>query len=279
LITAQAVIEFRRCLVQALDVKDSQLLQIPHIDQTLLRELQRGKKKANTVAEFLATPKEERKGRLSPAQQLDVEEFGIHFPDIEISAHVEVDGEDEVSAGDVAQVVITMTRKHLKEGEAQGPVHAPFFPKEKFDVWYLFLMFQFAGMASPRLLGSDRLISPERQVTSKMMFEVPPKGSYTFQLYAMSDSYAGLDVKLDVNFTVVDAVVREYKIHSDDLKLEGMSMIQQMLGMQEDEEDDDSDEDKAAKANSAEANKTAAEEKKAPANKDSDSDSSDTDSD
>merc|ERR1719389_1117197 len=89
LVTAQAVIEFRRCLVQALDVKDSQLLQIPHIDQGLLKELQRGKKRANTVQEFLATPKEERKGRLTPAQQLDVEEFGLHFPDVEITAHVE----------------------------------------------------------------------------------------------------------------------------------------------------------------------------------------------
>ena len=28
----------------------------------------------------------------------------------------------EVAAGDVAQVVITLTRKHLQEGEAQGPV-------------------------------------------------------------------------------------------------------------------------------------------------------------
>lgn len=281
LITAQAVIEFRRCLVQAMDVKDSQLLQIPHINQDLLRELQRGKKKANTVKEFIETPKEERKGRLSPAQQLDVEEFGRHFPDVEISAHVEVDGEDEVAAGDVAQVVITLTRKHLQEGEAQGPVHAPFFPKEKFDVWYLFLMFQFAGMQTPRLLGSDRLTSAERTVTSKMMFEVPPKGDYTFQLHAMSDSYAGLDVKLDVKFTVVDAVVREYKIHSDDLKLEGLSMMQQMLGMQEEEEDEDSDEDGAAKANGKEPEKSDAEEKKEKAkpDKDSDSSSSDTDSD
>merc|ERR1712070_1270218 len=112
-----------------------------------------------------------------------------------------------------------------------------------------------------------------------MMFEVPPKGNYTFQLHAMSDSYAGPDVKLDVNFTVVDAIVREYKIHADDLKLEGMSMIQQMLGMQE-EEEDESDEDDAAKKNGEETEKSADAEKKAPAKKDdTDSDSSDTDSD
>merc|ERR1719261_191434 len=82
LVTAQAVIEFRRCLVQALDVKDSQLLQIPHVDQQVLRELQRGKKKVNTVADFFAVPKEERKGRLSPEQQLDVQAFGEHLPQV-----------------------------------------------------------------------------------------------------------------------------------------------------------------------------------------------------
>merc|ERR1719420_1234369 len=60
LITAQSVIEFRRCLVQALDVKDSQLLQIPHVDQNVLREVVRGKKKVNTVQEYLAPPAEER---------------------------------------------------------------------------------------------------------------------------------------------------------------------------------------------------------------------------
>jgi translocation protein SEC63 len=136
-------------------------------------------------------------------------------------------------------------------------------------------------MQTPRLLGSDRLTSAERTVTSKMMFEVPPKGDYTFQLHAMSDSYAGQDVKLDVKFTVVDAVVREYKIHSDDLKLEGLSMMQQMLGMQEEEEEEDSDEDGAAKANGKEPEKSDAEEKKEKAkpDKDSDSSSSDTDSD
>merc|ERR1719506_354513 len=102
LITAQSVIEFRRCLVQALDVKDSQLLQIPHVDQQVLRELQRGKKKVNTIADFFAVPKEERKGRLNPEQQLDVQAFGEHLPDVNFECVVSVDDEDEICAGDVA---------------------------------------------------------------------------------------------------------------------------------------------------------------------------------
>ena len=34
-----------------------------------------------------------------------------------------------------AEVHITLTRPNLAEGEACGPVHAPFFPHEKFEVW------------------------------------------------------------------------------------------------------------------------------------------------
>ena len=35
----------------------------------MLRELQRGKKKVNTIADFFAVPKEERKGRLTPESE------------------------------------------------------------------------------------------------------------------------------------------------------------------------------------------------------------------
>jgi len=264
LITAQSVIEFRRCLVQALDVKDSQLLQIPHVDQQVLRELQRGKKKVNTIADFFAVPKEERKGRLTPEQQLDVQAFGEHLPDVNFECVVSVDDEDEICAGDVAAVHITLTRPNLAEGEASGPVHAPYFPHEKFEVWYVFVTFQFPGMAMPRLLGSDRISSQEREAKTKIHFEVPSKGTYSFQFLAMCDSYAGIDVKQEITFTVQDAAASEYRIHKDDQKLESMSMIQQMLGVQE-EEEDESDEDEKAKE----------EEKK---KKKDDSDSSDTES-
>merc|ERR1719262_1568764 len=53
-ITAQAMIEFRRCLVQALDVKSSSLLQIPHFSEEILRHCHKGKNAISGLNEFLS---------------------------------------------------------------------------------------------------------------------------------------------------------------------------------------------------------------------------------
>merc|ERR1719211_786612 len=61
--TAQAMIEFRRCLVQALDVKSSQLLQVPHFTKDSLSKDASERKGINTM---------------EPQQALDVEAFCNH---------------------------------------------------------------------------------------------------------------------------------------------------------------------------------------------------------
>merc|ERR1719330_952225 len=68
--TAQAMIEFRRCLVQALDVKSSQLLQIPHFNEEILKHCHRGKKAVSSLSEFLSKDPEQRKGlaKMDPQQ-------------------------------------------------------------------------------------------------------------------------------------------------------------------------------------------------------------------
>merc|ERR1719192_1629747 len=60
--TAQAMIEFRRSLVQALDVKTSQLLQIPHFNEEILKHCHRGKNAVSTLSAFLLKDPEQRKG-------------------------------------------------------------------------------------------------------------------------------------------------------------------------------------------------------------------------
>merc|ERR1712190_682470 len=59
--TAQAMIDFRRSLVQALDVKSSQLLQIPHFDEEILKHCHRGKHSVSTLGDFLSRDTETRK--------------------------------------------------------------------------------------------------------------------------------------------------------------------------------------------------------------------------
>jgi len=50
--TAQAMIEFRRCLVQGLDVKGAQLLQIPHFNEETLKHAHRGKNAVSSLSDF-----------------------------------------------------------------------------------------------------------------------------------------------------------------------------------------------------------------------------------
>jgi translocation protein SEC63 len=131
--TAQAMIEFRRCLIQALDVKSSSLLQIPHFSEDVLRHCHRGKNAVAGLADFLSKDPAERKGTANmDAQQLqDIEAFVAHMSDVEVKAAVEVEDEEEIVIGDVCTVTASLLRKNLKEGECLGPVHAPFFPRAK----------------------------------------------------------------------------------------------------------------------------------------------------
>merc|ERR1719229_230209 len=90
--TAQAMIEFRRSLVQALDVKSSQLLQIPHFDEDILKHCHRGKHAVSTLDAFLSRDPEQRKGvaKMEAQQLADVEAFVSHISNMEIKAEVEV---------------------------------------------------------------------------------------------------------------------------------------------------------------------------------------------
>merc|ERR1712060_273314 len=78
--TAQAMIDFRRSLVQALDVKSSQLLQIPHFTEESIKHCHKGKNAVTTLPDFLSKDPEQRKGlsNMEPQQLLDIEAFACH---------------------------------------------------------------------------------------------------------------------------------------------------------------------------------------------------------
>merc|ERR1711988_486707 len=91
LVTAQCCIDFRRCLIQALDVSgDVELLQIPHFTHEILREVQRGKKKVMRIREWIDQPPDARKGLVGMdiQQMQDIQEFLNHFPRVELTYEV-----------------------------------------------------------------------------------------------------------------------------------------------------------------------------------------------
>jgi len=247
--TAQAMIEFRRGLVQALDWKSSQLLQVPHFNEDLIGHCKKGKKPIHTLHDFLNADPDMRKGlsKMDSQQLLDVEAFCTHVSDMELKAIVEVEDEKEIVVGDVATVEIQLTRKNLRDGQAVGPVHAPLFPEPKYEEWWLFLV---EAAPSTRIICFKRLRDTEKVVHEKLQFQVSRPGKHSLQLHALCDSYAGIDQKVDLNFNAMqeEEVKREVFVHPEDEDLDNQpTLFQQFMGELNHDEESEEEEEEAAK--------------------------------
>jgi len=244
--TAQAMIEFRRSLIQALDVKSSQLLQIPHFTEEVLKHCLRGKNAVGTLAEFLSKDAEQRKGlsKMDKNELADVEAFASHVSSIELKASIEVEDEEQIVAGDVATITAAIFRKNLRENEAIGPVHAPFFPEPKLEEWWLFLV---EAAPATRIISYERIWDTERIVEQKLRFHVSRPGKHNLVLHALCDSYAGIDQKVELNFDALqeDEVKREIVLHPEDEDLDLQpTLFQQFMGeLNVDEESEEEEEE------------------------------------
>mmetsp|Transcript_22756 Transcript_22756/g.58183 ORF Transcript_22756/g.58183 Transcript_22756/m.58183 type:complete len:672 (+) Transcript_22756:150-2165(+) len=252
--TAQAMIDFRRSLVQALDIKASSLLQVPHFTEEHIKHCKTGKNPVSSLDTFLKKEPEDRKGMasLEPEQVLDIEAFCEHVSHMELRATVEVEDETEIVVGDIATVTVQMKRNNLKEGETVGPVHAPLFPEPKYEEWWVFLV---EGSVS-RIIAFERVRSTERFIEEKMRFQLSRPGKHRLELHILCDSYAGLDQKVVLEFNVCHeddpAVKREIVVHKEDEDLDLQpTLFQQFMGdfggeeeSEEEEDDDDKDKDK-----------------------------------
>lgn len=243
--TAQAMIEFRRSLVQALDVKMSQLYQIPHFTEEILKHCHRGKNAVSSLLDFVSKDKEQRKGLsdMTEQQVLDVEAFCSHVSDMEVKASVDVEDEEAVAVGDIATVTVQMMRKNLKEGEAAGPVHAPLFPEQKYEEWWIFLV---EGMPSTKIIAFEKIKSTERFIEEKLRFPIHRPGKHKMDLHILCDSYAGLDKKVELNFNALseEEVKREIFVHKEDEDLDLQpTLFQQFMGDFGQEEESEEEED------------------------------------
>lgn len=278
--TAQATIEFRACLVQAMDVKAPQLLQIPHFTEDIIRKhCSRGKASVSKIQDYVSRDPDQRKGlsEMTPNQLADIEAFISHFSNVELKATVEVEDEVEMVVGDIATVTATLIRKNLKEGEAAGPVHAPYFPEPKFEEWWIFLC------DGTRIMSFERVRDPERVTEVKIRFQISRPGQYKFTLHAMCDSYHGLDQKADVSFVAKNEseVQREIIMHKEDEELDLMpTLFQQMMGELNRDEDSDEEEEETGKERTPMRQSLAKDEDEADTKEnESESDSSDSSSD
>lgn len=253
--TAQAMLDFRRCLVQALDCKSSQLLQIPHVTEEILPRFYAGR--VGNLMEFVEADAEQRKAilKFEPNEMLDVEAFVQHVGEIELKANLEVEDEGETVVGDVATVTVQLLRKHIGENEAIGPAHAPFFPEPKFEEWWFFLTApsdkekdKDKTTSATRIVHFERVLDRERFVEEKLRFQVTNAGQNTLVLHALCDAYQGMDKKVELTFHAhaEEELKREFPVHEEDEDLDLQpTLFQQWMGdlSQVDESDEEEEEE------------------------------------
>mmetsp|Transcript_78535 Transcript_78535/g.138373 ORF Transcript_78535/g.138373 Transcript_78535/m.138373 type:complete len:671 (-) Transcript_78535:132-2144(-) len=244
--TAQSMIDFRRCLVQALDVKSSQLLQIPHFKEEHVERCRVAASPVTTLAEFLSLDAENRKkiAEMTPEEMLDVEAFCAHVGDRVVKASIAVEDESEIVVGDVATVTVQMFWKHLQKGQAQGPANSPLFPELKFEEWWLFLVEPGAG--STRIVHFEVCRDNERMMEEKLRFQVTKAGENKLVLHAMCDAYAGLDQKIELTYRAYaeDELQRSFPAHAEDEELDLQpTLFQQWMGdLRQDESEEEEEE-------------------------------------
>lgn len=283
--TAQAMIEFRRSLIQALDVKSLQLLQIPHFNDEILKHCLKGKNATSTLADYLQKDPEQWKGlsSMTADQIADVEAFASHCSNMECKAITEVEDEKEIVVGDIATVTVQLLRKNLHEGEAMGPVHAPLFPEPKFEEWWIFLV---EGAPNTRIIAFERIRDTERLIEAKLRFQISRPGKHSLTVHALCDSYVGIDKKVDLNFNVSteDEVKREIFVHPEDEELDLQpTLFQQFMGELGGDDDSEEEEDEKKEKTKPVEKLSDGKQQKAESDDDKkdgdDSDSSDSDSD
>ena len=79
-------------------------------------------------------------------------------------------------------------------------VHAPRFPKDKEEGWWLVV----GDVAANSLLCIKR-ISLQLKAKVKLEFTAPEPGEYAYKLYLMSDSYLGCDQEYELPLKVAEA--------------------------------------------------------------------------
>merc|ERR1719263_483454 len=128
---------------------------------------------------------------------MDVARACNRYPNVDLSH--EIEDADELVSGEAVSVVVNLQREG--EEEARVPaVHAPRFPKEKEEGWWLVI----GDPATNSLLCIKRL-TLQLKARVKLDFVAPEAGEYTYTLYLMCDSYLGCDQEYELPLTVAEA--------------------------------------------------------------------------
>jgi len=205
---ALATMEISQMCVQAMWERDSMLLQLPHITKDIAKRATAAG--IESVFDLMDMEDDDRNEllRLSQRQLVDVANACNRYPNIDLS--FEVEDADEIASGETVTVVVQLQREGEEEKKVPK-VHAPHFPKEKEEGWWLVV-----GDPKTNALLCIKRITLVLNAKVKLDFVAPEAGEYNYTLYLMSDSYLGCDQEYEMPLTVAEADEDEDEDDDDD---------------------------------------------------------------
>lgn len=195
---ALATMELSQMVTQAVWDADPVLKQLPHLSDDALKRL--ADAKVETIFDLIELSDDKRRDllQLSNRQLADVARVCNAYPNIDLSYKL-VQGQGGVSAGGPMSLQVELTRE--ADEDEIAPVHAPHFPKEKQEGWWLVV-----GDVGANHLACIKRVTFGKTTKLKLDFAAPAAaGKQTYTLYLMCDSYTGCDQEYHFSFNVTEA--------------------------------------------------------------------------
>ena len=193
-LNAMHAMEMSQMVVQAMWDRDSPLMQIPHFSPQVVQILD--KQHIKDIFEFMEAmdPSENkdytslvRKLGLDSRQLADAANFTNNkYPNVELDFKAE--DQENITAGVPAYLNVAVTRDVEDTEDPDTTVHAPFYPSQKMENWWLVV----AEEKSKSLLAIKR-VTVSRRLETRLEYVVPTPGERELTLYLMCDSYSGVD--------------------------------------------------------------------------------------
>eukprot|EP01124_Arcella_intermedia_P027745 TRINITY_DN5491_c0_g1_i1.p1 TRINITY_DN5491_c0_g1~~TRINITY_DN5491_c0_g1_i1.p1 ORF type:complete len:1958 (-),score=488.84 TRINITY_DN5491_c0_g1_i1:48-5852(-) len=193
---ALSAMELSQMVVQAMWDGDSQLKQLPYFTQDLVDKIKKEEPDVESILDLLEMDddKRDRLLQMDKSQLAEVAKAANRYPNISLSYKLD---SKEVFAGAGVKLAVELTRE-MDEDEKLGPVHAPFYPGEKAEGWWLVV----GNTKTNKLLAIKKISFTNKSVVSATLeFEAPQEDSQCF-LYFMSDSYLGCDQEWDLEMQI-----------------------------------------------------------------------------
>ncbi|GAM82649.1 hypothetical protein ANO11243_006310 [Dothideomycetidae sp. 11243] len=204
-LNALSAMEMSQMTVQAMWDRDSPLRQIPHFEPGVIDACAKhGIKDVFAFTDAMDPDENKNYKALIKDLGLDNKQLGDaakftneKYPNLELE--YELEDPENITAGEPSFIKVSVERDVDEDDEVDTTVHAPFYPAQKSESWWLVV-----GDEKTKALMGIKRVTIGRKLETRMDFTVPEAGTHSLTLYLMSDSYVGVDQAPTFDVTVAE---------------------------------------------------------------------------